>query len=115
MFRTSLTIAALGVSVVIGCAAAAQDWHHHGIDVTRAIYRAGDNAGQADITDRVRELCRGSSEECIVPCDNGTYGDPTPGHHKFCEVIYRCRGEDVTKSERVPENSRLSMHCGRDR
>lgn len=115
MLRTSLTTAVVALSLVIGLSATADEDHHRGIIVVHAIYRANDNAGEANITDQVRDLCRDTREECTVPCDNGTYGDPTPGHHKFCEVIYRCRGEDETKSARAAENTALSMHCRRDR
>ena len=81
------------------------------LEILAATYAAHDNAGQKNIADKVRDLCRRDTDACTVPCDNVTYGDPASGHAKFCEIVYRCAAEHKTRTARSEENTAVVMTC----
>jgi hypothetical protein len=79
------------------------------IEVTQAVYEAGDGAGSMDVTEKVAELVRQGESE--IAASNDQFGrDPALNHVKRLRVNYRLDGKPQTQT--VEENAALTFPVG---
>jgi len=65
------------------------------VEILRAVYGALPDGPHKEVTEQVREMVQGGA--LIISADNGSFGDPAPGHLKKLKLEYKLNdGEVIT-------------------